>query len=235
MRQVNAFSLAELSPHFVAELARGESKDYAPLRQICDAIAMLWGPGCEVVLHDFANLDRSVVHVAGNVTGRAVGSPLTDLGLQVLTSGQVDQDILVYHSKAPNGTLLKSVSVLLRAAPRGRIVGALCINVDIEHLNKAREAINHLISIPAGEPLEERYPADPRDMLQTLIQDILDERGWISADLSREQRLETIRALEQRGAFAYRSAPSTIAETLGISRYTVYNYLKLVRANGAEE
>jgi predicted transcriptional regulator YheO len=233
VRHVPSTGLVDLSRQLVAALGHEahDQADFGALSAICDAIAGLWGPGCEVVLHDFSDLDHSVVHVAGDVTGRTVGAPLTDLGLRVLTSGRPDQDTLFYHSKAPDGRLLKSVSVLLRAEPGGRIAGALCINVDIDGLNKAREVIAGMVAIPAEEPVEERYPGEPREAIQMLANDILNERGWIAADLSREQRLEVVRALEQRGAFAYRSAPSIIAELLGISRYTVYNYLKSVRSS----
>lgn len=98
------------------------------LASVCEGIVALWGPRCEAILHDFSDLEHSVVHVSGNITGRAIGAPLTDLGLQVLTSASHDQDVLVYHAKAPNGALLKSVSILIRERPRGRIMGALCIN-----------------------------------------------------------------------------------------------------------
>jgi predicted transcriptional regulator YheO len=31
--------------------------------------------------------------------------------------------------------------------------------------------------------------------------------------------------LEERGAFAYRKSAETVAEALGVTRFTVYNYL----------
>ena len=202
---------------------------FSTLASICEGIVGLWGPRCEAILHDFSDLEHSVVHVSGNVTGRAVGAPLTDLGLQVLTSGNPDQDVLVYHAKAPNGALLKSVSILIREEPRGRIVGALCINVEIEHLQRARELIGDLLTVPANGSSHEHYGNSPREVLQTVMNEILAEQGWIVPDLAREQRQELIGALDDRGGFAFRSAPSIVADLLGVSRFTVYKDLKLYK------
>jgi predicted transcriptional regulator YheO len=201
----------------------------ASLRHVCDAIVALYGPGCEAVLHDFSDLEHSVVHVAGNVTGRAVGAPLTDLGLRVLRSGRPDQDVLAYHSKAPNGALMKSVSVLLRNEPGGPVLGALCLNLDIEQFQRTRELLNNLVAIPHATAVQEHYPSNAKEAIQGIVNDILNRHEWLLPDLSRDQRVAVVRALDQRGAFAFRSGPSIIAQILGISRFTVYKYLKEIR------
>ncbi len=199
------------------------------LASVCEGVVALWGPRCEAILHDFSNLEHSVVHVSGNITGRAIGAPLTDLGLQVLTSGSHDQDVLVYHAKAPNGALLKSVSILIRERPRGRIVGALCINVEIEQLQRVREMLGDLVSVPTNGSAPEHFVSSPREVIQTVMSKMLAERGWIIRDLARERRQELIGALDERGAFSFRSAPSIVADLLGVSRFTVYKDLKLYK------
>ncbi|MFI1577214.1 helix-turn-helix domain-containing protein [Embleya sp. NPDC020630] len=45
------------------------------------------------------------------------------------------------------------------------------------------------------------------------------------ADLGREDKQRVVRALEQRGAFTIRHGVETVAAALGVSRFTVYNYL----------
>lgn len=204
------------------------------LRSICDGIAALWGDGCEVVLHDFHDLEHSVVHVAGNLTGREVGAPLTDLGLRTLTSGRPDQSVLIYHSKTPRGTLMKSVSILLRARPEEPAIGALCINVEVEDLRRVREIINQMIAVPSDvSPFEESFQNSPREMILSFVTEILAENHWLLPTLTREQRHEIVRELDMRGAFAFRSAPTIVAEILDVSRYTVYNDLKQVRGGTA--
>lgn len=50
-------------------------------------------------------------------------------------------------------------------------------------------------------------------------------RGKPLADLDRKAKQEVVRALESRGAFTVRHGVETVATALGVSRFTVYNYL----------
>ncbi|MEW2619330.1 helix-turn-helix domain-containing protein [Streptomyces sp. NPDC048106] len=43
--------------------------------------------------------------------------------------------------------------------------------------------------------------------------------------LDRKAKQEVVRTLEARGAFAVRHGVETVASALGVSRFTVYNYL----------
>ncbi|MGW0792916.1 helix-turn-helix domain-containing protein [Streptomyces sp. NPDC002911] len=49
--------------------------------------------------------------------------------------------------------------------------------------------------------------------------------GMPLADLDRKAKQGVVRALEARGAFAVRHGVETVAAALGVSRFTVYNYL----------
>jgi hypothetical protein len=61
--------------------------------------------------------------------------------------------------------------------------------------------------------------------LGRLLEDLADELGTPLAQLSRAEKQRAVRLLEERGAFAYRKSAETVAEALGVSRFTVYNYL----------
>lgn len=50
-------------------------------------------------------------------------------------------------------------------------------------------------------------------------------RGKPLAELDRKAKQEVVRMLEARGAFAVRHGVETVASALGVSRFTVYNYL----------
>lgn len=52
---------------------------------VVDGIASLIGNYCEIVLHSLEDINKSAVKIAnGENTGRKVGSPITDLALQML-------------------------------------------------------------------------------------------------------------------------------------------------------
>lgn len=51
------------------------------------------------------------------------------------------------------------------------------------------------------------------------------------AEMSRAQKQQVVRFLDQRGAFELKRAVETVADVLGVSRFTVYNYLDAIRSS----
>lgn len=47
--------------------------------RIADMLVEMLGSKCEVAVHDFLDLQRSLILLLGNVTSREIGSPITDL------------------------------------------------------------------------------------------------------------------------------------------------------------
>ncbi|MFF3389517.1 helix-turn-helix domain-containing protein [Streptomyces sp. NPDC002669] len=54
------------------------------------------------------------------------------------------------------------------------------------------------------------------------------------AELDRRTKQEAVRSLEARGAFSVRHGVETVASALGVSRFTIYNYLNRENAAKAE-
>lgn len=50
-------------------------------------------------------------------------------------------------------------------------------------------------------------------------------------DLSRVQKQQAVRMLEERGAFALRKSIEDVADAMGVSRITIYNYLNAIHAS----
>lgn len=72
-------------------------------------------------------------------------------------------------------------------------------------------------------------PSEPSS-LEHLMQVVATELGAPLDQLSRPLKQRAVRILEERGAFTYRRSAEAIAEALGVSRFTVYNYLNRDRA-----
>jgi hypothetical protein len=65
--------------------------------------------------------------------------------------------------------------------------------------------------------------------LDRLIEGVERELGAPLGDLSREDKQRAVRRLEDRGAFMLRRSVEDVADALGVSRITVYNYLNAMR------
>lgn len=61
--------------------------------------------------------------------------------------------------------------------------------------------------------------------LDRLIVSVEKELGSTLPALSRNDKQKAIRLLDQRGAFTLRRAVEDVADAMGVSRITVYNYL----------
>ena len=73
------------------------------LKQVASGIYKLLGQHCEIVIHDFSDLEHSIVHLEGNVTGRSVRGAATDLILSHVRQGTTDQDVYNYQTQLSNG------------------------------------------------------------------------------------------------------------------------------------
>jgi predicted transcriptional regulator YheO len=192
---------------------------------VLDCIADLFGPNAEVVLHDAHHPDRSVVMIRnGHITGRAVGAPLTDLGFFMLRESAKRIDTLgVYYSRTASGDQLKCNAANLRDE-QGNIEGILCINVKVHDEPVASSRVN-------GNGLVEHYWTEPAKVIEDMVADACQKAGNHAGSLSREQKLELIRAMDARGVFLARSAVAKVSSAFGIATPTVYKYVRIVRSS----
>jgi uncharacterized protein YqgV (UPF0045/DUF77 family) len=68
--------------------------------------------------------------------------------------------------------------------------------------------------------------------LGALVAQVEQELGGPLRELDRVAKQRAVRLLEERGAFNLRRSIDEVADALGVSRITVYNYLNATRAGG---
>src|SRR5699024_2758838 len=102
------------------------------------------GEDVEIVIHDFSNLDASVIHVSGNVTGRFVGAPITHILLKHLREKK-NTDILNIKVNLKDGKIIKSSSIFINDK-NAHPIGCLSINIDITQLLHINNNINNFVT-----------------------------------------------------------------------------------------
>lgn len=70
--------------------------------------------------------------------------------------------------------------------------------------------------------------------LDRMIATVESELGAPLIELSREDKQRAVKLLDERGAFQLRKAVEEVADALGVSRFTVYNYLNAAAAEAAD-
>ena len=80
-----------------------------------------------------------------------------------------------------------------------------------------------------GELVGGFRPASLDGALDRMIAAVERELGRPAGELDREQKQEFVRRLDELGAFTLRRSVEDVAEVLGVSRFTVYNYLNALQ------
>ena len=207
--------------HINNELAR-----YIPIAQV---IAQTFGKNCEVVIHDLSIPQNSVVYtVNGHVTGRRVGQSFEHLVKDVLLSKKFENDCTAnYITTVEDGRKIKSSTALIRNSDN-KVIGALCINYDLENLNNMRGFLDEFL---AAEQEEIKTAVEPFDNIMEIVDDLIDKIIDSSQvdTLKRKDKIELIAFMDKKGLFLIKGAVEKAAEKLNISKVTVYSYLDEVK------
>ncbi|WP_407562104.1 helix-turn-helix domain-containing protein [Streptomyces sp. 184] len=89
---------------------------------------------------------------------------------------------------------------------------------------EAAEGDDVVLSWEGREVLAVRLP-HLADSLDHMLTDLERRHGVPLAQLDRKTKQQVVRVLEARGAFSVRHGVETVAGALGVSRFTIYNYL----------
>jgi predicted transcriptional regulator YheO len=198
-------------------------KSYIP---VAEGIAKTFGSFCEVVLHDLTDVSSSIVAIFnGHVTSRDVGSPLTDLGLRLIKKGQQGNDMWInYANESVKGKEIKSSSMMIRDE-NDRVIGCLCINLDLGYLNVSKSLLEELLSIDDKKEKHESFPLSISELERNMINEGIKKVGKPIQLMDKEQKVEFIHHLNEMGLFLIKGSVQHIAELLNVSKFTIYNYL----------
>lgn len=200
------------------------------LDRVARGLAMTFGPSCEALVQDLTDeglVVRSIYN--GHVSGRSVGSTLSIYG-----GGTAPGDV----ENAELDLGIDSVG-LLATTPDGRRVKSstwtLCgpgyllelgVNMDITAVGQAIALLDGMQQTE-GELRDQmrRRPTLPQEP-QAAFDAQLARFGKPAELLTRPERVRLVRALRDAGFFEFQKSVPLVAEQLGVSKCTVYNYLR---------
>lgn len=205
---------------------------------IANMIADTFGSCCEVVIHDLDIPENSVVYTRNNhVTQRAVGQSFDHLIKNVLLSKDFRNDCTSnYVSIQDNGKKIKSSTAIIRNN-NNKAIGALCVNIDITALETAMDYIQDIlgsITSTSNNMLPEEVEVIPniQEIVDELIDKIINHHDLFH--MSRDERIDIIRFMYEKGIFHIKGSISKVAEKMNISKVTIYSYLDEVKSQKAD-
>ena len=203
------------------------------MRQFARSIEKLLSPFCEVIIHDFADLERSIIHIEGALLGHSIGGAATDLLLGRVRNGEPHDDLHNCKTTLAGVRKVKSSTIFLRDAD-GVAYGAFCINHDMTALVGFQNIPAFVTHIKTGAAVTQTLTDDVNSTVQAAMVDAVAEQSISTLALSRDDKVNLIARLDRQGLFEFKRAVSIIADKFGISRATICNYLREARErNGA--
>lgn len=206
-------------------------KSFIPLVEV---VAKTFGNDCEVVLHDISNPQQSIIAIAnGHVTGRKVGSPMTERGLKAIRNKEFDKSLIRYKNITVDGRTLKSSTAFIKD-DNDQVIGCLCINVDISKFIVTRTVIQEItetLDEKKSKIEEETYGTNINDILRSVVNKVLEQVGKPVAYLNKDEKVDIVKELESKGTFLIKGSVDYVADVLCVSRYTIYNYLDEIRTD----
>lgn len=202
------------------------------MARMATAFVTTLGSSAEIVVHDLRHPDASVVAIAGSLTDRRVGSPIPDPEFLPDRLSEIGSDQLCYPTQTPDGRILNSSTVFIRDHA-GQIAGAVCLNVDRSDLVAARDLLDRLLAPApdlglAAQPLA-TFATSTDQVVKMAVDATVARLGRPRHRFTRADRIEAIRDLDRTGVFRLRNAPMVVATELGVSRASVFNYLRTAR------
>lgn len=197
---VEPFTDGQLGPHVHAALAAARQSGYEP--EVGPFGSSMSGP-----------VD-SVLAAASAALGAAFHAGATGVAMTVtrqVASDEADQflDAVRPVVSALGARIVSAADMSESALPlrwKGEVVGG------VESTGRSAHAVVY------------------HNGLSALVGEVETALGAGLADLDRASKQRAVRMLDERGAFLIRNAVDDVADAMGVSRVTVYNYLNATRA-----
>lgn len=188
-------------------------------------ISEMFGENCEVIISDLDNPKSSVMSIYnGHVTGRSVGDPLS-VRAEELIERSIDGYNINYR-KANKKTKKEIKSSTIVSKIFGKNI-SFCINYDCDEFTNLHNKLGKFLSMQE-EVYDEIEYYDNKELVEQIFSTELEKTGKTIVSMKKNDRIELIKNLKAAGVFNLQKSVPYIAERLGVSRFTIYNYLNSV-------
>lgn len=228
------------------------STDLQQYTILVDFLGKTLGPDYEVVLQDLTDNKNRIVAIAnGHISGRTIGSPLTNAALQMLASKTYENNDFLcnYKGITEKGRILRSSTMFLKDED-GKPFALLCINFDDSRYMELSQKLNALIhpddfgaALPRFDaplsapqeatphaPMTENFSMDIPTLMQKIFDDCVCGITTPVDRLNQYERKDVIFRLNEHGLFQLKGAISFVAKKFSCSTATIYRYLSEITA-----
>lgn len=191
---------------------------------VADAIALLFKPHVEVVVHDLRSM--TIAHIANPFGKRKAGDSSRD---ERFPDKTLEQPVIgPYRARGADGRNMRSVTAVLRQG-RSPAHGMLCINFDVALLERVQDSLAALAFLPAPPEPQTFFHDSWRQALEQIVARHEAATGMSAMALDAAGRRALIVQIHEARILDVRNAAPAVASRLGISRASLYKYLRELR------
>ena len=212
---------------------------------LVEFLGHILGPDYEIALHELKDDSNQIIAIAnGELTGRHLGSPLSNKMLEYLTSRLYEtQDyVLRFESMSVTGKKMCSNSLFIRGE-NGELAGLLCINFDASRYEELARRVmdlcggNQRRGVPSGTrliadgndpvetPVRSGYPTSIAGATASIVSQVVADYPVEVDRLTQEEKMEIMDILNRKGVFLLKGSVSYVAQALHSSEASIYRYL----------
>lgn len=188
------------------------------LINIASVISEMFGDDCEVAISQ----DREVVAIFnGHVSNRTVGSSLGPEADERINHSADGQYVNYYKTNVNNTNHdIKASTITLDL---GGKFTTFCINYDISLLSQMQQ---NLLDFLATSGIRANSISNTTDPIEKCFAEIQEKTDKPVHLMNKQDRLKVVKYLFEKGCFKYQKSIVRTATLLGVTRHTIYNYLK---------
>lgn len=177
-----------------------------------ECLGQFFGEYCEIVLHSFEDLHRSVIHIVnGHVTGRELGAPVTNIALEKLTEFKSSKEMWDVYFSNKDTRPFKSSSTLI-VNKQGDPIGMICMNMAMD---MPMNAFIDIFMKANNSCRNESFTQDVNNLVQSHLEPVK-SMVYANKDIpSKNKNFEIIKELNETGLFELPVTNKIVSASLG--------------------
>lgn len=211
------------------------------------AIGSVLPGNAELVLHDLRKPEFSIAEIANpHVSGRKKGdSVLAGMRADKAFASVLEEKaeavslLLDYPTLSREGAPLRSSTAFYRNS-KGQTFAALCINVDNNGISDAIKLLHSLVGKAPSPSAEVTQVIEPgsepaleniEDLMREIIRSATEQSPDSGRANTKRANLLAVQQMQEKGIFLMKGGVEKAASALGVTRYTIYNYLDELKSS----
>lgn len=205
---------------------------YDNLIYLANGLGKLLGQSCEIAIFNGCDFRQDIIYVVNShVTGRKIGDKINQFELEALNKIKTDERYKVFSYTNKEGRNIKALIIFLITGNTDFGKRIMTVSFDASDFLLAKKVFDALCIVDEESESEDNTIEceNINQVMSNILSKVLYNFGKPISYLNKEDKVEIVRILNEKGIFLIKGSVEYVAEKLCVSRYTIYNYIEEIR------